>query len=259
MPDCIEPAINDDSKGFQTLNDHFGENRRVHPDARNRQSQNVMMIACRKGEAKWLRKFMEIVDAEATILDAIDSKGMSALHYASQNGCLEAVELLCQKGERTDEEQTHIIKRVNLSNENGSVPLHCASKEGHLEVINYLYDSGARLAAQDDWERTALHWASNNGHLEVVKYLCERGANLEAQDGFNRTALHWASEKGHLEVVKYLCDRGANLEAPEGGNRTAPHWASKEGHLEVVKYLRDRGAKNGDQTIYTKIVNFFKR
>ena len=85
MPDCIEPAINDDSKGFQTLNDHFGENRRVHPDARNRQSQNVMMIACRKGEAKWLRKFMEIVDAEATILDAIDSKGMSALHYARVN------------------------------------------------------------------------------------------------------------------------------------------------------------------------------
>ena len=122
------------------MNEQFGSNRKVHPDARNRQSQNAIMIACKKGAAKWLSRFIEIVKEEATILDAIDSKGMSALHYACENGYLEAVQLLCQKGERQDEEKTHFLKRVNLSDETGSVPLHCASTKGHLEVVNILCD-----------------------------------------------------------------------------------------------------------------------
>ena len=149
MPEFIETGIKDDNDGYKILDEEFKGSRKVHPDARNRLSQNAIMIACKKGAAEWLGKFLENVVEDVNIFDAIDSTGKSALHYASENGCHEAVELLCQTGERKNEEQTRILKRVNLSDEKGLVPLHLASANGRIEVVKYLCDRGANLEAQD--------------------------------------------------------------------------------------------------------------
>ena len=215
MPSAFEASIGDDEKGFQAIDDHFGSSRKLQPDARNNQSQNCIMIACKNKAALWLQQFLEKVHPDETILDALDSNGKSALHYASQNGCLEAAKLLLESHSDqlkiTSHNSHHNLTRVNLRDEKGLVPLHVASTNGHFEVVEYLCCIGANIYAQDQRKRTALHFASLSGHEKTVQLLLEKGANLEAQDKYGKTPLWVASLSGHEKMVQLLLEKGAKL------------------------------------------------
>jgi ankyrin repeat protein len=87
----------------------------------------------------------------------------SLLRWASQNGHIEVVKLLLEKG-------------ANIHADD-DFSLRIASQQGHLEVVKLLIENGANVNAQDDY---SLRWASQNGHIEVVKLLLENGADIHA-------------------------------------------------------------------------------
>ena len=93
--------------------------------------------------------------------DAADFDGMTALHWAAENGDNEVVQLLLQFGADKDVATSRGRKSA----------LHLAAFEGHLEVVRLLLEAGADKDATDFQGKTALQLATNYGHQEVVQLL----------------------------------------------------------------------------------------
>jgi len=78
----------------------------------------------------------------------------ASLCRASENGHLEVVKLLVEKGADIHADNDYSLK--------------WASGNGHLEVVKLLVEKGANIHANND---CAFQLASIYGHLEVVKFL----------------------------------------------------------------------------------------
>ena len=153
--------------------------------------------------------------------DAVDVHGQTALMMACENGHLETVRCLVERGGAN----------VNAARTaDGFTALMSASVKGHLETVRFLVERGGANvnAARIDDGMTALMWASQNGHLEIARFLVEReGAIVNASrttDG--GTALMIASCIGHLDFVRLLLLRGADRHALTRGGKTAFELAS---------------------------------
>ncbi|PNH00705.1 Ankyrin repeat domain-containing protein [Tetrabaena socialis] len=180
-----------------------------------------------KGGQLWADRIQDAV------LGCQDDK--TALHWASQKGRKEAVEVLLREG-----------ADVAATTRAGATALHYASKEGRKEAMEALLGGGADVAAKT-WNthsgvgtchgQTALLHASQEGHQEVVEALLQRGADVAAKDKRGYTALHLASKEGRKNAVEVLLRVGADVTAKDSDGKTALHYASQKGHTEVVEAL----------------------
>jgi ankyrin repeat protein len=219
-------------RSSRSSTNEVSEQRINNNDNNNRHgsSASEFLHAAAEGSITTLQRCL----AEGVNVTTKDSDGLTALHFASGNGCLEIVKYLLQPNGNTD---------VEATDNDGQTALHFACSNGHLGVVTYLVESGhAMVEAKSSTKKTALHTASENGFLEVVKYLIEDSkASVEAKDNNRWTALHYASLCGHLDIVKLLIENGnANVEARNNCGKTPLHVASGFGHLEIVQYLVDQ-------------------
>lgn len=95
-------------------------------DIRNKASETPIMMACQRRAIKSLKLMLQM-ESSRNIVNAVDSKGMTALIFASQIGFYEAVELLLDKG-----------AMVDLEAETGETGLIGASKNGHHTIVQLL-------------------------------------------------------------------------------------------------------------------------
>ena len=198
----------------------------------------LVHLAAENGHLEVVRLLIE-KGADAT---AEDDDKSTPLHYAAENGHLEVVRLLIEKG--ADATAANVYK---------STPLHFGGAEnGHLEVVRLLIEKGADATAEEGDKTTPLHYAAESGHLEVVRLLIEKGADATAENYGKKTPLHYAAENGHLEVVRLLIEKGAGATAENYGKKTPLHFGAENGHLEVVRLLIEKGAdataEEGDKT-----------
>lgn len=91
-------------------------------------------------------------------IDATNGEdGNTALHYASENGHLEVVRVLIERG-----------AGIDGRNKRGETPSHLAIANAHsLQVLQYLEEMGADLEMTNGNEETHLHLAAA-GHNSVV-------------------------------------------------------------------------------------------
>jgi hypothetical protein len=89
-----------------------------------------------------------------------------ALQWASQNGHLEVVKLLIEKGANVHENNERALK--------------WSAMNGHFEVVKLLIENGANIRINND---IVLLSASNNGHHKITKLLIENGANPRFGNG----------------------------------------------------------------------------
>ncbi|MGA0242510.1 MAG: ankyrin repeat domain-containing protein [Candidatus Marinamargulisbacteria bacterium] len=61
-------------------------------------------------------------------INHVNKHGVTPLHLASTNGCLNVVKFLCENG-----------VNVNQIDTNGMTPIFLASENSHLSVVRYLY------------------------------------------------------------------------------------------------------------------------
>jgi ankyrin repeat protein len=180
---------------------------------------------------------------DGAYIEATDSEGDTALHWAARNGSKDIVQLL-------------IEKRANLEAKNklGARPLHVAAHHGHEDVLQQLLgdEHRAEIEAKDKGGCTPLYWASSFGHDTIVQTLLEDShANIEAADNDGWTALHVAASKGHKKVVETLGRHKANIEALDNEKRTALYCAARRGRQDVVEVLlREFKAKIDARTKY---------
>jgi ankyrin repeat protein len=195
-----------------------------------------------------------LLDADATLLEAMDLRGDRLLAVAAEHGHLGLVRLLLQRG-------ADAAVRVRWASFNmqafwaskgtqitgGTTPLIIACDKGHMAVLQLLLEhrQGQGLEEKDDvCERTALHFAAQSGHEEVTAYLLDNGAQADSRDDHSSTPLIIASKKGHLGVVRVLVQHMGTqgLEARDRYEMTALAWAAEQGYEEMVAFLLHKGA-----------------
>jgi len=96
----------------------------------------------------------------ASLINAVEFKGKTALHLAAAHGRDDIVELL-----------------------------PCTCQQGSAKVVDMLLLAGADINAQGGRCDNALQAASKRGHEAIVKLLLNKGANVNAQGGEYSNAL----------------------------------------------------------------------
>lgn len=214
----------------------------------------------------------DVAQAGAIIMDdpssvnVKDIHGSTPLSIAAQEGHLEVVKLLLEKGAaietKTNYRRAPVSTAAFYSNPAivkvlavkgtveaiGATPLYIAAREGHLAVVKLLLEKGAAIEAKAEDGCTPLSTAAFNGHADVVKLLLERGAAVEGKHKDSVTPLAMAAQQGHLEVVRLLLEKGAAVDAKDNDGFTplARAAQNRDGllarHLEVMKFLLAKGA-----------------
>lgn len=127
-------------------------------------------------------------------IDAVQNRGKTALHLASEHNRVEIVDILLSHG-----------ANLNPRSDGRWTPLINAAEKGHTMVVAKLLDAGADVNAELSNRMTALHWASFNGHEDVVTLLLKRlDINLSGKDQFERTPMLCAAERRHNAIVRML-------------------------------------------------------
>ena len=172
--------------------------------------------------------------------------GMTALMFASREGCLECVTAMIEKG-----------AKIDLADPEGVTPLIWAIWNTRFDVAKYLIERGANVNRWDWWGRTPLYLAvdyvtlPHGGRpdqpsldetlpIEIVKLLLDKGADPNPQlkmpaplraTGNDRgldpmlspgtTPLIRAAKAFDVESMKALIDHGADISLSNSRNMTA--------------------------------------
>jgi len=148
-------------------------------------------------------------------VNAVQSDGATALHWASYYGDADLASLLMAAG------ADH-----SLANRNGSTAMWLAANHGNVEVINILLDGGADANESLPLGRRPLMLAARSGNVEAVKLLLDHGADPNASETERGTTpLMQAADQGHADVMAVLIEHGADVAAGSKailrGGRTA--------------------------------------
>jgi len=137
-------------------------------------------------------------------VNAAQGDGMTALHWAAENGDAAMVEALLSAGANFN--STTRLGRY--------APLHLASKMGHGEVISALLGNGQDPNVAAISGMTPLHYAAASGSAEAVDVLVGYGAQINVRDHEGKqTPLMFAAALNRVQVVEALTRYGADLEA----------------------------------------------
>ena len=192
--------------------------------------ETTLALACGRGYHRDVEK--ELAEAgEEVGITVRDAMGWTPLHWASQHGNVEIIELLLK----------HQCTPVNAAGTDGRTALYVACQNSHENVALALLERGTTDKA-DLNGMTALDMAAARGLCGVVQGIL-RGKPVSAAAPWSRwTPLHWAAQGGRRQVVRQLVQHGLEADAIAQGGLTPLHIASFLGHLDVVKELVDCGA-----------------
>ncbi|GAQ09198.1 2-5A-dependent ribonuclease [Aspergillus lentulus] len=173
--------------------------RGVPPDRRNIssihgslfQGWSALELAARYGHHDSVRFLLQNAKVSAT---EANSAGVTALHYAAQNGHESVAECLLEFG-----------ADGNAADENDMTPLHHAAAEGHVGVITLLCSwSGIDINVPGPNRATPLMLAAENDNKEAVQRLLEQSADATPVDGDGQTAWDIADSMGYIEICDML-------------------------------------------------------
>lgn len=246
------------------------------PAVKDQKGRSVLRWAAKGGNTDIIRDVLNIPGINVNEKDTQD--GETPLMSAANNGNLEAVRLLLDKG-----------ADVNTKGKNGETALLWAAKgwlgtwrKTHEPIIEYLVDKGADVNARDKDGETAfslvmqhkkyanfdskavnkigdmllrhnadpgnfpikdvsLFSAVRENNPVLVQILITKGADVNKEEDDGDTPLIAASWAGYLDIVKILVERGANVNAvKQSDGATALSAASNQ---QIADYLKEHGAK----------------
>ena len=254
--------------------DHgFPSWRALKAEVDRRQAGNTAAFfdACARGDVEAVRALLAQDPELVRVTNpAADHAGWTGLHTAAQQGHLDVVRLLLDRGADPNAREAG----------DHTYPLHWAAAQRHMDVVRALLDAGSDVhGVGDDHELDVIGWGTffhaedqPRGHNpEVAALLLERGARhhifsamsigdlnlirsvverdpktLERRlSRFENgvTPLHFTIEAQRYDILDLLIELGADLEAKDLNGHTALEFAMLHGDAEAAKRLRDAGAK----------------
>jgi uncharacterized protein len=169
--------------------------------------------------------------AEHADVNAAQSDGLSALHWAAQLDDVETAKMLVKAGANAKAENRYHV-----------TPLSLACVNGNTDMVELLLVAGADPNTTLRGGETVLMTAARTGKPGCVKALLARHADVNAKERRGQTAIMWAAAEGHAEVVELLIAAGADFSTPLESGFTPLFFAVREGHTEAVRVLLRAGA-----------------
>lgn len=122
-----------------------------------------LWTAAQRGDVNRVRTLLANANSDA---NAVDSSGLTPLHYACREGHLLVATLLLDAG-----------ASVDFASRSGVTPLHRAAVAGHVDLVDLLLQRGANVAARDQRGRDAMLAAQQSERsADVVQLLLSRKA-----------------------------------------------------------------------------------
>ncbi|CBZ55534.1 Serine/threonine-protein phosphatase 6 regulatory ankyrin repeat subunit B, related [Neospora caninum Liverpool] len=146
-------------------------------------------------------------------VNALDKKGVNALHVAAEMNDLELLEALLESPKAD----------VNIADVQGWTPIvHClCASGGDLSILRRLLKvPNCSVNTPDLDGNTALHWAAMLNQPEAAELLINRGAHRNAVNNAKETPLHVALKEGNEETVEMLVEKNVDVNAKSADGKT---------------------------------------
>ena len=132
---------------------------------------------------------------------------------------------------------------VNVSADDGSLPLHIAACNPYIDAVimltdrRYAYERNKNMKDRNGC--TPLHYASRNGSETMVRFLAIKlGVDVNVRDNYGITPLHLASQQGFKKVVNVLvCEARADIFLKNKKGQIPLDIAVENKHGDIVKIL----------------------
>ena len=148
-----------------------------------------LLLAAEKGDIKLMKEMLE----KGAHVTTRNNNGIDALLWAANNGHVDAVQYLLDRGDFD----------INRQSNNGKTALMWAITWDHISVVKLLIKYKADIHRSDVSGMNALMHAVMGGNANIVEELIEHGADLLKKNKHNATALTIARNTGisHCLVI----------------------------------------------------------
>ncbi|CAJ1454953.1 unnamed protein product [Effrenium voratum] len=190
--------------------------------------------------------FLQLYTEVGGFLDAVDSKGRTALHYNCAGGSSQAVHYLLQHG-----------ASVDLADRSGSTPLHWAARYGHAPIVRLLLESKAHPDYQNNMGDTAMHEAAALGLAEPLQWLVLAKANLSLRNRESRTPIevaHSSASKDALQLLQQHEDELDQSESDASRSRARRARLERRAHQQVTSPEPERDSSEEDEPSLALVV-----
>jgi hypothetical protein len=136
---------------------------------------------------------MEWLVEHGADVTVVDNDGDHSLHFAAENGHLDAMDWLVNKG-----------VSVAAVSHDGRTAIHFAAENGHLHAVRWLVEHGADVTAVNNKSSTALHFAAINGSVDMIKWLLAKGLDVATVNECGVCTRKIASAHGQTDAVTWL-------------------------------------------------------
>jgi len=188
---------------------------------------NVLHFASQGGNPE----IIELILSHVPSIDSITKEGVTPLMVAASNDKLQAVKCLLEHG-----------ADPSLQDNNGWNVLHFASPGGNPEIIELILSHVPSIDSITKKGSTPLMLAVYNAKLQAVKYLLEHGADPSLQDITGWNVLHYASQGGNPEIIELMLSHVPSIDSIIKEGVTPLMVAASNDKLQAVKYLLEHGA-----------------
>ena len=163
--------------------------------------------AARAGDVAAVRALLK----QGGDVNAAQGDGMTALHWAAQQGNAELVSMLLSAG-------ANVRATTRLGD---YTPLHLASQAGHATTVAALIAAGAAADVRTTTGASPLMLAAKSGSTDTVTRLIENGSDINAAETANgQTALMVAAGLNRPEVVEAAAGAWRRRQAGVEGRRS---------------------------------------
>ncbi|MSO46169.1 MAG: ankyrin repeat domain-containing protein [Acidobacteria bacterium] len=172
-------------------------------------------------------------------VNAAQSDGATALHWAAHWNDLDTADLLIRAG-----------AHVNVTNNYGVAPLSLACVNRSAAMVDRLLKAGASAKTVNARTgQTALMECARTGTVAAVKSLLAGGADANAKEARGgQTALMWAVASRQPDTVRALVAGGADVRVRSAGGFTPLLFAAQQGDIESARILLAAGADANERT-----------
>ena len=165
------------------------------------------------------------------LINKKNTKGITALHYASFQGNIDIIKYLINYG----------ADILALTTRNLNV-LHFASQGNQPNALVYYYifhKDKINLEKVDKGGSTPLHWACYSGSVEIAMYLINYNVSINIKDLNGNTPLHLAVIKSSYKMVQKLLQNGADPSIRNIEGKIPKNIALKNKSTDIYKLLQD--------------------
>ncbi|XP_069813573.1 transient receptor potential cation channel subfamily A member 1 isoform X1 [Dendropsophus ebraccatus] len=203
------------------------------------------------------------------VLNAVDNKGNTPLHWSVQKNQVDSVKVLLSRGANPNLlnyyrmsplhmaiylHYNHIVEalldcsatNVNLEGDLENTPIMQACYKDNSEALVMLFNHGAKLCKRNKIGCFPIHMTAFAGSLKCMDLILKKGEefgfsiedHINFTDNEKSSPLHVAVQNGRLEIVKACISYGAKIDLKQViDNATPLHFAATQGATEIVKFM----------------------